>query len=90
MCISYLHGIDVAANETLSGYPYVACEYENEIDCFLVISEQLRDFLINSGVNEERIRIGRDSTCRSAANAGAGIAAGRPKGSASVPRWLPF
>ena len=59
VCISYLHGIDVAANETLSGYPYVACEYESQIDCFLVISEQLRDFLINSGVNEERIRIGR-------------------------------
>ena len=50
-----------AANETLFGYPYVACEYEREIDCFLVVSEQLRDFLINSGVNEERIRIGRNA-----------------------------
>src|SRR5262249_28747725 len=61
VCISYLHVIEVAANEMLSGYPFVACEYGSELDCFLVISEQLRDFLINSGVNEERIRIGRNA-----------------------------
>ena len=60
-CIAYLHVIEVAANEALFGYPYVACEYERDIDCFLVISEQLRDFLINSGVTEERIRIGRNA-----------------------------
>src|SRR5262249_49389935 len=57
--ISYVHEIDVAVDETPLGHRYVACEYENEVDCFLVISERLRDFLINSGVNEERIRIGR-------------------------------
>jgi glycosyltransferase involved in cell wall biosynthesis len=61
VCISYLQANDEAANGTLFGYPYVACEYESEIDCFLVCSEQLRDFLINSGVNEERIRIGRNA-----------------------------
>ena len=61
VCISYLHVIEVAANEKLFGYPYVACEYESEIDRFFVISEQLRDFLINSGVNEERIRIARNA-----------------------------
>jgi glycosyltransferase involved in cell wall biosynthesis len=61
VCIAYLHVIEVAANEALFGYPYVACEYERDIDCFLVISEQLKDFLINSGVNEERIRIGRNA-----------------------------
>ena len=59
--ISYLHEIDVAADERHIGYRYLAREYENESDCFLVVSEQLRDFLINSGVNEERIRIGRDA-----------------------------
>jgi glycosyltransferase involved in cell wall biosynthesis len=60
-CVSYLHVIEVAADGRLSGYPYVALECESEIDCFLVSSESLRDFLINSGVNEERVRIGRNA-----------------------------
>jgi glycosyltransferase involved in cell wall biosynthesis len=59
--IAYLHAYAVAADGTPYGYPYVACEYENEIDYFMVISEEIRDFLINSGVNEERIRIGRNA-----------------------------
>jgi glycosyltransferase involved in cell wall biosynthesis len=56
VCISYLHAAGTAGNDApYGGLPY---QYEGEIDCFLVISEELRDFLINSGVNEERIRIG--------------------------------
>jgi len=58
VCISYLHVMEDARNEKLLGYPYVAAIYEAEIDLFLVTSGQLQDFLINSGVNEERIRIG--------------------------------
>jgi glycosyltransferase involved in cell wall biosynthesis len=61
MCISYLQANEEEPNGRLFGYPYIACEYENEVDYFLVVSEQLRDFLINSGVNEERIRIGRNA-----------------------------
>jgi glycosyltransferase involved in cell wall biosynthesis len=61
VCISYLYMIDPTANENLSEYPYVAPEYECEIDCFLVSPEQVRDFLLSSGVNEERIRIGRNA-----------------------------
>jgi glycosyltransferase involved in cell wall biosynthesis len=61
VCVSYLQANEETANGRLFGYPFIACEYESEIDYFLVVSELLRDFLINSGVNEERIRIGRNA-----------------------------
>jgi len=61
VCIAYLHVNEEAADGRLFGYPFTACEYESEIDSFWVVSEQLRDFLINSGVNEGRIRIARNA-----------------------------
>ena len=58
--IAYLHQpAGTTENEIAAGSPHIACGYENEIDAFLVMSDELRDFVSNCGVNEERIQVAR-------------------------------
>ena len=59
--ISYLHVIDQTKKQELVGYPYEAVEVENGLDGFVVISQNLKNFLINKGVGPERIDIARNA-----------------------------
>ncbi len=55
--VSYLHVIDQDKNGRLAGYVHEAAYRDSMLDAHIVISEQLRQFLINHGVSQERIRI---------------------------------
>jgi glycosyltransferase involved in cell wall biosynthesis len=58
--LSYLHVIDEARGRQV-GYPVKAAELSHGFDGFAVISESLRNFLINEGVNGSRIRVARNA-----------------------------
>jgi glycosyltransferase involved in cell wall biosynthesis len=54
--VSYLHVMDEARGR-LVGYPAMAAELAHALDGFAVISENLRNFLINEGVDGTRIKL---------------------------------
>jgi glycosyltransferase involved in cell wall biosynthesis len=58
--VSYLHVMDEARGR-LVGYPAMAAELAHALDGFAVISESLRNFLINEGVDGTRIRLVRNA-----------------------------
>jgi glycosyltransferase involved in cell wall biosynthesis len=58
--VSYLHVMDEARGR-LVGYPVEAVAIEHGFDGFAVISQSLRSFLINNGVNPGKIRIARNA-----------------------------
>ncbi len=59
--VSYLHVIDQDKYGRLVGYPYDAAQHDAALDGHVVISEQLRQFLLNVGVSRERIRVARNA-----------------------------
>jgi glycosyltransferase involved in cell wall biosynthesis/GT2 family glycosyltransferase len=59
--LSYLHVIDEAEGR-LVGYPLIAAQLAHLLDGFAVISESLRSFLINVGIDPSRIRIVRNAS----------------------------
>ena len=58
--LSYLHVIDEYKGR-LVGYPVMAAELAHGFDGFAVISDNLRNFLINEGVSASRIRVARNA-----------------------------
>jgi glycosyltransferase involved in cell wall biosynthesis len=58
--VSYLHVMDEARGRQV-GYPFTAVELEHAIDGFAVISESMRNFLINKGVSPAKIRVARNA-----------------------------
>jgi glycosyltransferase involved in cell wall biosynthesis/GT2 family glycosyltransferase len=59
--VTYLHVIDQDHNGKLTGYAYDAAQRDAMFDGHIVISEQLRQFLINYGVSRARIHIAKNA-----------------------------
>ena len=59
--VSYLHVIDHDHFGKLTGYCLEAADRDSMLDAHVVISEQLAEFLSNSGVSPKRIRVGKNA-----------------------------
>ena len=59
--LPYLHVMDEAKGR-LVGFPWKAVEVEHSVDGFVVISNNLRNFLVNQGVSPYRIRLARNAS----------------------------